>query len=194
MKNILKIIGEVIAIVGFLYGLCKAKIIGLETAITIGIISFIFLLCFQELKIFSIEPIKNAVSEIQKWLADNFDFVPLHEIKPTGLIKERSPLELTKLGKQLLEESGAKQLIDNNYDELKGEIDESNCKNAYDVQVCASKLIAEREDKNFMTPIKNFVYKNPKWRGKNLTLLNIERLMVIYLRNEYLIKHQDLPR
>ena len=99
---------------GFLYGLFQAGVISLELAITTGILVIVFILSFLEIKL-QLHPIKNALAEIQKYLSKELSFVPLHEIKPVGYIKEQSPMENTDLGDELLEQSGAKEFVDDNW-------------------------------------------------------------------------------
>lgn len=191
MDKVFKIIGQIIVGIGFLFTLWKGGVIGLEATITTGIISCIFLLCFQELKN-SINPIKNATSEIQKWLGDEFKFIPLHPIKTADYIKSKSPSQMTDLGKQLLEESGAKNIIDIEYAELKRMISQENLKTAYDIQFYVSKLIGSKENEDSMIPLKDFAYKNPIFKGRPLKFTHIQAVMVVYLRDKYLEEHQEL--
>lgn len=191
MKTVLKVTGEIIALVLPLYGLVKTSILDLNVAITVGLMSVIFLVCFEKLQ-YSLHPIRNAMAEIQRWLSDSFDFVPLHEIRPTGYIEEESPLKLTQLGKKVLEQSGAKQIIEDNYVELEAMIDEKHPNTAYDVQSYVSKLIAQLENEKWAIPIKNFAYENPRFDNHLLKLVDIQKTMVVYLRDKYLKKHQEL--
>ena len=193
MKTIFTIIVQTITGFAFIFGLWKGSVISQENAITIGVIAFIFVLCFQELKL-SINPIKDATAEIQKFLGEYFDFVPLHEVKPTGYIETKSPVGMTDMGRRLLEKSGAKDIIDENYNELERAINEKGYRNAYDVQTYISKLIAQKEDENLMKPLKDFVYNNPKFEKNPLRFTDIQRVMVIYLRNKYLDQHSEITK
>lgn len=189
MRGFWTILGKIVFGFMFLSGLYFGGAISLEIAITIGLLAVMFLFCFEELKK-GLDPIKNAMAEIQKWLSDNFGFVPLHEIKPTGFVEEKSPLSLTPLGERVLEQSGAKQIIENNYIELEAIINENNLTTAYDVQVSVSKLIAKSE--HLLTSIKSFTYNNPTFEGRPLKLVDIQRTMVVYLRDLYLKKHPQI--
>lgn len=191
MDTFSRIVAQITAGVLFLFALFNFGVINQESAVIIGIIAVALLFCFQELK-FSINPIRDATAEIQRFLGDYFDFVPLHEVKPTGYVEVKSPIGLTELGRRLLETSGAKDIIDENYNELERTIDEKGYRNAYDVQTYISKLIAQKEDENFMKPLKDFVYNNPKFEQKPLRLTDVQRIMVIYLRNKYLNHHPEI--
>jgi len=47
-------------------------------------------------------------------------------------------------------------------------------------------------DKDIMLPVKNFVYKNPKYENTELELTDVQRTMVVYLRDEYFKKHPGI--
>ncbi len=191
MNTVFKIIAEIIGGILFLYGLHSAKVINLESAIIIGVIAIMFILCFTELKQ-SINPITNATCEIQRFLGRELKFVPMHELKPAGYVKENSPMALTELGKELLEKSEAEKMLNAQYKYFEEIIDRGNCKTAYDIQSSISSLIAEKENENFMTPIKNFAYKNPHFNGNRLNFSDIQRTMVVYLRDLYLKNHPEI--
>lgn len=189
MKTILKIVGEVILGFGFLYGMVQGHIIDSQTAITIGILVFVFILSFEELKK-EFSPIKNALCEMQLYLGSKWKFIPMHEIKPTGYVQSFSPMALTTLGADLLNQSGAKQAVDDNYIEWSRLIDAQKPKTALDIQTYASKIIAEKEHTLTMSPVKDFVYKNPNFNNTPLALADVQRVMVVYLRDLYIKDNQ----
>lgn len=191
MKNILKIIGEVIVGIGFLYGLVAAYIISIEIAITIGILVVVFMFSFEEIKK-ELSPIKNALCEMQKYLAKKWKFVPMHEIQPVGYVQTFSPVQLTPIGIDLLEKSGAKKLVDDKYNDWKSVLSKNSLKTAYDVQEHASEIIAEKENDPLMAPLKGYVYKNPMLNKKPLGLSDIQRCMVVYLRDLFLKEHPEI--
>jgi len=191
MKTILKLIGEAVLGLGFLYGLVKASVISTEIAITIAILVVVFMFSFEELKK-ELSPVKNALCEIQKYLAKKWRFVPMHEIQPVGYVQTFSPVQLTVIGKDLLEKSGAKQIVDDKYSEWKGILTKNNPKTAYDVQERASEIIAEKENDPIMAPVKDYAYKNPKLNDKPLELGDIQRCMVVYLRDLYLKDYPEI--
>ena len=188
MKTVLKIIAEIIGGFVFLFGLYKTSVITSATAITVGLLSFLFILCFEEVKK-QLYPMSNAMAEMQKFLGEKLQFVPLHEMKPAGYVQEQSPLQNTELGLKLLNESGARKIIDDNYVEFEKRIEARNCSTAYDVQSESSRIIAEAANEPYMKPIKDFVYQHPKFYELPLTLSDAQRVMVVYLRDLFLGKH-----
>ena len=44
-----------------------------------------------------------------------------------------------------------------------------------------------------MAPVKDYAYKNPKLNEKPLDLSDIQRVMVVYLRDLYLEKNKKIP-
>lgn len=191
MNPVIKMIGQIVIGFGFLYGLQQANVISVEIAITIGLLAVLFMFSFGELKN-ELIPVKNALSEMQKYLGKKWKFVPLHEIKPAGYIQSFSPVNLTKLGSNLLDKSGAKKVIDENFTEWAKLLESEELKTAYDVQTCASRIIAEKENSEAMVPLKDFAYKNPNFNDVPLDFTDIQRVMVIYFRNLYLEKHPEI--
>lgn len=193
MKTYLKIIGEVVVGFGCLFGLYSAHVITSEIAITVGMLSFVFILCFEEVNK-QLYPLTNAMAELQHFLSKNkkFKFIPLHQIKPNSYVQENSPLMNTPLGLQLLEASGGKKIVDDHYSEYESQINQRSCPTAYDVQIVSSEIIAEAQDLEYMKPVKDFVYTNPKYNNIPLELDDAQRVMVVYLRDKYLDNHPQI--
>lgn len=206
MRTVVKIITEIIAVFGFPYGLYQTHVLTSQTAITIALSGFVFILCFEELnnelnkqlnKRFNpinkiLAQIQNAVAEVQKFLFEKLTFTPLHEIKPAGYVQEFSPLRNTPLGEGLLEQSGGKKIVDEHYLEYEAKINQNNQLTALDVQSISSFIIAEVRDEYYMKPVKDFVYNHPKLNGMPLELTDVQRVMVLYLRDKYLAEHPDI--
>lgn len=192
MKTIIKIISGVIVGLTFLYSLVQTSVISTELAVTIGIIVTVFMFSFEELRK-ETYPVRNAICEIQRYLAKKWKFVPIHEIQPIGYVQAFSPVRLTTIGIELLENSGAKKIVEENLGEWFDLIDRGNYRTAYDVQSRASEIVAEKEDDPSMVPIKDYAYKNPRLNSKPLELSDIQRVMVVYLRDLYLQKHPEIP-
>lgn len=142
----------------------------------------------------NIDVLANATAELQHFISEKYRFIPLHPVKTKGILQAKSPMQLTDLGKKLLENSGAKRIIDDKYGELEKTINEQNPKTAYDVQNYISKLIAKLENEDFMSSIKIFVYNNPELENRPLELVDIQGAMVIYLRDLYLEKHPEIKK
>lgn len=146
----------------------------------------------------NIDVLTNATAELQHYASEKLasekscKFIPLHPVKTKGILQATSPMQLSDLGRKLLECSGAKEIIDTQYQKLEKMINEQNFKTAYDVQNYISKLIAKLENEDFMIPIKSFVYNNPEFENNTLELLDIQGAMVIYLRDKYFEKYPEL--
>lgn len=202
MKNVAWIVGQVIIAFGCIYGLYKTGVINSQLAVAVGMLIVVFMFSFDEVKkdlrkdLYPIKNalylIKNALAELQKYMREHSDFIPLHEIKPAGYVVENSPIKNTPLGEKLLNESGARKLIDDNYIEFERKIDEQKCLTAYDVQTRASRTIARMENEKIMKPLKDFIYQHPKFYENPLALADMQRVMVVYLRDLYLQKHPGI--
>ena len=195
IKALLTIVVGVITIMGGIFGLVQYSIISQEIGVIVVIILLALFICFQELakKFQSIEDLfRNPLAEIQNFLGKNMEFVPIHPVKPKGFTETKSPVQLTGLGEKLLNESGAKKAVDDNFDELEKKINEKNFKNAYDVQSYISRLVVKIDKRDFMIPVKNFVYKNPNYGNVELELVDVQRTMLVYLRDKYLEKHSEI--
>ena len=198
VKALLTIAIGVITIVGGIFGLVEYGVISQEIGVIVIIILLALLICFQELaKKFQnvankIDLFRNPLAEIQSFLGRNMEFVPIHQVKTKGFTETKSPVQLTDLGEKLLNESGAKKAVDDNFDELEKKINEKNFKNAYDVQSYISRLVVKIDKRDFMIPVKNFVYKNPNYGNVELELVDVQRTMLVYLRDKYLEKHSEI--
>ena len=191
MNNIIKLIEKIVVIIGGIFTLIQFNLVSQEIGIFVIIIFLVFFICFQEL-VGKFDLLRNPLAEIQKFLKKEMEFVPVHPVEPKGFTQSYSPVKLTGLGEKLLNESGAKNVIDNNFETLEKKIDEQNLKSAYDIQAYIQHLVFRMANKDVMLPIKNFVYKNPKYKNTELELTDIQRTMVIYLRDEYFKKHPEI--
>ena len=97
-----------------------------------------------------------------------------------GLIKRKSPADLTEKGLDLLQKSGGQAWIITNRPELLKSIKEKKPTSAYDVQEYAKEILKEIVAKNDpkLKPLKDYAYT------KGLNLDDIILVMSIQLRNE----------
>lgn len=98
-------------------------------------------------------------------------------------ISRKSPLTLTEAGRQLLEESGGKQIIDANQDELLKNIQSREPKSPYDIQESAKQILESLKDDSRLIEVKDFAFK------KGLELDVPLSVMAIYLRDIALPKY-----
>jgi hypothetical protein len=117
----------------------------------------------------------------------------------TLLFKMFSPLALTDLAIEILEQTGGKNYIHANLKELISALEEKNLKTALDVEMTAPKVILEKSDENAFSPIKNYIYNNPEFISDlnlgikiKIDLQSVTKVMGIYLRDLYLEKHPEL--
>ena len=103
-----------------------------------------------------------------------------------------SPIKLSKDGIKILKLSQAQKMIDDNLDFLIKELEKKTIKSALDVHRSATVVLYEQEDQDFMKPIKDFVYENPRFENKDLTYQDMIGICSIYLRDKYLEKNPEL--
>lgn len=109
----------------------------------------------------------------------------LQQSSPSNYVQAHSPISLTENGKILLDESGSKKYIDDNFDKLLSLVQEKLISkgedySAYDVQEAASNVIKEQaDDKNYI-PIKDYAF------SKGHDLNNIQLVGGVYLRDKAL--------
>lgn len=104
---------------------------------------------------------------------------------PSNYVQAKSPISLTEKGEELLEESGIKRYIDENYDQLRNDIQEAlepkgDDYSAYDVQELAMSTIKKSVDEKDFVTIKDYAF------DKGINLANIELVGGIHLRNKVL--------
>jgi len=96
------------------------------------------------------------------------------------LARRKSPISLTDRGNVLLNQSGGKQFVDENYDDLRKKVDEMNPTTSYDIQEDSKKIVNELEKDDRINPLKDYLFKD----GSSLDDLFF--VMGIYLRNKIL--------
>lgn len=129
---------------------------------------------------------KDEHSGLRRTVADVRDKVVACEtsLKERGpLTKRRSPEALTERGEKFLIDSGGKNLVDENFDELLKKIDEVNSGlssvTAYDIQEAAKQAI-KSIDESKLTKIKDFLFKDGS------TLDDFQAVTALYLRDKAL--------
>lgn len=162
-----------------------------------------------------IRELKNATSileNINKSIADiksNIGIIERYIIKEdpesfdTMLMMKHSPYRLTDYGLVLLDDSGAKECVDNSLDYFCNSIKEKNPLVALDVEQYALVVLNENLKSERFNGIKNYVFAIPdpttltsKKNGEKIdisiklgTVLNV---MSIYLRDKYFEKHPEI--
>ena len=110
----------------------------------------------------------------------------------------KSPIELTELGEKILILIGGREFIDNNLQILLEELKLYSIKTPLDVQTYSPIVVSKFSNNNSFDRIKNYIFENPFYKGKNIDGYEIEitldmgtvsNIMGIYLRNKYLEKY-----
>lgn len=94
--------------------------------------------------------------------------------------QRKSPINLTDRGITVLRDSGGKNLIDENYNELKNIVEENNPKTSYDIQESSKITIEKLKDDERMIVIKEYLFK------EGIEFEEIIDVLGIYLRNKIL--------
>ena len=119
------------------------------------------------------------------------------------LSQKASPLKMTSIGEILFNQSHAKKAVDDNLDFLLSELDAYNPKTAFDVEDKAWSVLFRNIGHDMFTDIKNYIYYAPETikitdpdsqeeTEVKLSIQSIIRLMGIYLRDQYLVRHSDI--
>lgn len=130
-----------------------------------------------------------------------------HGEMDTSLFISKSPIQLTELGKRVLEAIGGREFIDNNLSELMNLMDAKGIKTALDSQTYAPVVINQISTQSSFNKIKDYAFKNPYYKEKApdnsdidvaLDMGTITNIMGIYLRDKYLethphLKPEDIP-
>ena len=112
-----------------------------------------------------------------------------HDYFSTG-----NPIELNEFAKEVLEKSGAKHFIDSSYDFLSLKIDELKPKSILDIQQLAISVLFDLIDTEGFSIIKDFIYQNPKYKGKKIDIPTMIIIMSLYLRDQYFEKHPEFRK
>ena len=140
--------------------------------------------------------INDQVGEITKWIMHMDDGMI------DTLARKCSPRQMTKMGMELFDISGAKSAIDENIDLFIGEIEEKEPKTPFDAENYALDVLIGKITTPIFNGIKNYIYYQPeiiKLKNENgeeedvkISLNTLVRLMSIELRDRYLKKHPEI--
>ena len=96
------------------------------------------------------------------------------------LTRKRSPIALTDRGSKVLNESGGKKFIEDNYEELKNNVDEKKPETSYDIQEISRNVIEEMKNDQRLNSLKEYLFK------EGMELDDIVEVLGIYLRDKIL--------
>ena len=106
----------------------------------------------------------------------------------TSLIQIMSPMTITEQGHQVLQESGFEDIasMSTHRAEILQFLSEQSPKTKLDVENFAIILFATILEKDFMNPVKTYLYNKPNMRDVYMTLAGL------YIRDEYLKEHPEI--
>ena len=96
------------------------------------------------------------------------------------LTRKKSPVTLTDRGNKILAESGGKKFVDDNYAELKKNVEDINPQTSYDIQEISHTIIERLKDDARINGIKDYLFK------EGMQLSEIVDVLGIYLRDKIL--------
>lgn len=102
-------------------------------------------------------------------------------------LQSMSPLQLTDEGRNLIEQIGFDTIVEQHRDDFCDFIDNEKPRLKYDVELAAIKAVMALSDKEYMSPVKVFMYNNP-----NRTLNNLAPTLGVYVRDIYLESHPEI--
>lgn len=101
----------------------------------------------------------------------------LSTLEGRQLTRRNSPVDLTEYGTTVLNKSGGKIFVDENYSELKEKVEEGNPQTSYDIQEAARKVIEGLQEDQRLNMVKEFLFKEGmEWK-------DIVEVLGVYLRN-----------
>ena len=102
-------------------------------------------------------------------------------------LRDYSPLRLTPSGKKFIASLGFDKAFADNRGDFFDYINDEEPKQKYDVETAAIKSVILLSDKDYMRPLKKFMYNNP-----DRNLRNTAPTLGVYIRDKYLEEHPEI--
>lgn len=140
---------------------------------------------------------EDILNTIAKWV------VKQDETMIDDIMKKRSPYTLTNIGEQILDDSGARQVLEQCMAQYIADLEAKAPKTAYDVEDLAYDVLFKHSGDDAFKPIKDYLYLAPdpatfysEDKGQEvevrLSLMSVLRVMSLPLRDAYLNLHPEL--
>lgn len=114
--------------------------------------------------------------------------------KDTSFIQDfsetRSPRQLNELGERLLLVSRGKEALSKELPRLIELMTQESLSMDLDVENEAYRLLSNQSEEQWFAPIKDFVYNNPIFEGRAISITTLSMLLGLVLRNAY-FEHRD---
>lgn len=143
-----------------------------------------------------VDSIVEQVSDISKWI------MHLDEGMIDSLARKCSPMSMTKIGRDLFNDSGAKKTMDENADFLLSELEIRNPQTPFDVEDEALSVLLANMSHPMFNEIKSYLYYKPgritftdengESKDVRVSMFGIVRLMGLDLRDRYLARHPEI--
>ena len=141
----------------------------------------------------SFDSMAERFEEVCKWIMRN-DINTIDTLAP-----KHSPRRMNRMGIEVYEETGAKQVFEDNKNFFLAELEKKNPKTAYDVEDAAFEVLLANLQEPIYNPIKSYLYTSPSKivkKDESGSDLEIElsmglllQLMSLELRDSYLELH-----
>jgi hypothetical protein len=155
MSTLNKVIGILVG-AGTLYGLYATNVINGQSAIMVALITIIFLFVTSDLK----NGLQNKISNVGKTVSNISMYIITRDGLSAGYFTTGSPIMLAPLAQKVLEESGARAIIDTDLDSLLSRIASRNPKDELDVRNKSYPVAEELTANESFTPVRNFIYEH----------------------------------
>lgn len=129
------------------------------------------------------EKIKSNVTVISTYLIRH------HKRFNPSELQSLSPLKLTTQGMKLIQDIGFDRVLEDHADDFLSSIESENPRLKYDVEVAATKAVAQLSDKNYMDFLKIFFYNHP-----DRSLDDTAPTLGVYVRDMYLKRHPEITK
>ncbi len=144
----------------------------------------------------TVDSINDQVTAISKWIMYiDGDMIEI-------LSRKCSPRVMTQIGRSLFEQSGAKNVVDDNAETLIAELEKKNPLTPYDVENNALDVLLANLSDPMFNEVKNYIYYQPEEiefhdengdsRKVRLSLMILVNLMGLELRDRYLAAHPEI--
>lgn len=137
--------------------------------------------------------IDQKLSFIENSLQILISYLKGKGILSQDFLSKKSPLVLNKLGVEILEKSGGKDIIDSNYDTIcKALESEGKSISAWELYNKTLFTFINLLNNKMFLNIHKFLYNNPSYKGKALPELDIITILSVYFRDKYLEQYPEL--
>ena len=140
--------------------------------------------------------VNEQVTNISKWI------MHIDDKMIDVLAQKRSPLAMTKIGRELFRVSGAEKAMEENAESLLSELEKRNPRTPFDVEDYAVSVLLRNMSHTMFNEVKNYLYYQPEtvtFTDENgtdtdvtLSMFAIVRLMGLDLRDRYLERHPEI--